>query len=267
MVPPPGGRLGRRQRRQYGSPSVLRQGPLRHQFDGRSCPGAPVSHVGEPPRFPAADVGQFASRRWRCRNRPASAGAGRRSRSPDSRSQLNGPSGDIPKLPRWPCSDGAGNGEAHTHWRRPQRAGVKHQLDQGSLGCLGRGRSDCSYRDAARDRCGRCGPGLRRAAPRNDRIYVGDLSPGDNSVAPYECGSEDNPCDTIEHAVAHAASAEALLLANGVLREGPVTIDKSLLIEGTKGPVEDTVLEPAVDISPGEPGSASPRVWKFGGRW
>lgn len=83
-----------------------------------------------------------------------------------------------------------------------------------------------------------------------DGVYVGDLSPGDDGPAPYECGSKDNPCDSLAHGVAHATAGETLLLANGVLHEAPLTIEKSLTIEGARGPVK-SVLKPAIDVEPG----------------
>lgn len=81
-------------------------------------------------------------------------------------------------------------------------------------------------------------------------VYVGDLSPGDDGPAPYECGSKDNPCDSLAHGAAHAGAGETLLLANGVLHETPLTIEKSLTVEGARGPVK-SVLKPAVDVEPG----------------
>lgn len=81
-------------------------------------------------------------------------------------------------------------------------------------------------------------------------LYVGDLSPGDDGAPPYECGTREDPCDSLEHAVAHAAGGDVIALANGTLTSGPVTFDKNVTVEGARGPVK-SVLKPAVDIAPG----------------
>ncbi|HEX5983643.1 MAG TPA: hypothetical protein VFY69_05485 [Solirubrobacterales bacterium] len=52
------------------------------------------------------------------------------------------------------------------------------------------------------------------------------------------------------HGVAHSGTGETLLLANGVLHEPPLTIEKNLTIEGARGPVK-SVLKPAADVEPG----------------